>query len=440
MQSEDMEIKQKVAELLNNLVGNIKGNVKVFKSIFPDVNVKDSYGSGILELLVGFHDDEKDTLQAVKAAIAAGCDVNKVNYLGKNFAQLAVSSNYSDTFILNSIKYATRHGLDINNQDIYGNTIIHEIAGNESYSGKLSDALEILMPLGLDITKKNYSNQDVYDVMVKCNESARQTKYGLSDFREVYNVLLNAVEDKNNYEHNDFILRNIYAACEGEVILNTDKSLLLLGQEGSGKSTVVNMLASKMKNFSRLDFFESLYSSDELENVLKNSFDNAIDNDKVLVLEDIDKFVGYSSISYELLRKYLHDRELKVIGTTTPSKYTKLIEGTELDNRFDKVELNDAKIVELEQLYDYDYFNILDEDTNDDIKNLLISTVGYNKCHKSNMSNIGILYDVIDKAQGYATMDDRSQINVEDVLRSVYSNNNIQQFNNLNTKTYCLKK
>lgn len=423
----DIQTDREIEKFVNSMSRNLSTNKEVFNTLLNDRPSCDNILTKIIKRDFG---DENKRYQAVRTLIDNGVDVNLLDDYNCNFIQLAIERGCSEKFIKDCIKFSIPRGLNINNVDNEGNSIVHTAIKSYAYKGKISSLISFLTKYGYDLGIKNIYNNDLYDLMNYVNLDS-DVFYNKDELRKVYDLLIEYKEKQFNLSDSATLLHNLYALEDSEVTLFSGKSPLILGNEGCGKTYIINLLRERFRNLEDLDFFSLLCGSEEAEVKLKNELNNAKKNNKILIMEDIDKFVGFSSVSYEILRKYLKDLDLQIIATTSPYKYNNIIKGTELDRSFHKTYLTDAHAIELERLIDYEFASMIDENNYEEIQQVLVNnldTSNKNDDSLSNISNIGLLQDIINRAYGYASCDERDKISKEDIVKSIRGSDSLKTF------------
>tara|TARA_Y100000588_G_scaffold321228_1_gene352407 strand:- start:119506 stop:121668 length:2163 start_codon:yes stop_codon:yes gene_type:complete len=152
---------------------------------------------------------------------------------------------------------------------------------------------------------------------------------------------------------------------------------LIVGDQGTGKTEIVNSIATEMKNnkIYRLDTTALLAGAKyrgDLEERLNNIFNEMMSNkDSILFIDDLEVLLktnnqGNQSNIGAILKPYFEKTNLKMIGTVTTEGYRRLLESDKsADSIFTKIKLQDLKKEDIlkilkERKKDYENYHLVD--------------------------------------------------------------------------------
>ena len=242
------------------------------------------------------------------------------------------------------------------------------------------------------------------------------------------------------------VLKNIsFSANDGEL-------LAVLGPNGVGKSTIINELVYKinkkeiqsfLKNtkiidLSRLITIEKY--TDKFDKDLKDTINLCIKNNYIILIDNIHNLYNINTSITTLLRFYIKEKGLKVIGITTPDEYNEIIDNDLSINKFEKIIINEPNDEVLYQIInkvfnDYSKNNKIKLfDNLDFIMKLLIDlTKEENRIwnNSNNIPNDNIIYNpelviqIIDKIFAYAKVNNQKELNIDNVKCAINACNKI---------------
>lgn len=449
-----------VSDFANQLTNNHVQNVELAKSLFPDLTIQDSEDGNLLHVAVRLKQKGK-IVEAVKALIDAGVDVNQRAYYGYNFIQSALYEGLPEKIVVSISRYALLNGLDPNHQDSDGDTVIHSAIFSDDYKGSVNELASVFVQAGLDPTLTNIANNDFFDAMDIQNEDLGMERFTLQDKKdfasaisveesdEVDNIIDDYLKNSDDSseeslednDEEDYVIGEYMDKSapklvipvdkkveEMQVTLLTGKNVLLIGYERSGKSSILKALDHKMQTlpFFQVSYYDVISGCDslsEIEKNMKDSFDYCMENNSVVVLEEMDKFVEFSSLTKEVLKEYLKNG-LRVVGTTNYHTYEKFIQKSDLNGYFYPTRVSDYDKSELEKLMNH---FCKEQKMEEAAKSSLLYYLENRKSEESIISNFGLLMDVMERANAYALNDGRDTIEKNDIQMCVADNDNFMK-------------
>ena len=331
----------------------------------------------------------------------------------------------SDIIILN--KYFNNKNINYLD-NLYGKFRVRKEEKDNSKDENTSKLLDT--NLTLDTSDKvsnhkttNNSNKNYIDVLTSKNKKERPS-VGIDDI--INNVLVILAQEKINP--------------------------LLIGYNGVGKSTIINELVYKinkkeiqsfLKNtkiidLSRLITIEKY--TDKFDKDLKDTINLCIKNNYIILIDNIHNLYNINTSITTLLRFYIKEKGLKVIGITTPDEYNEIIDNDLSINKFEKIIINEPNDEVLYQIInkvfnDYSKNNKIKLfDNLDFIMKLLIDlTKEENRIwnNSNNIPNDNIIYNpelviqIIDKIFAYAKVNNQKELNIDNVKCAINACNKI---------------
>lgn len=238
-------------------------------------------------------------------------------------------------------------------------------------------------------------------------------------------------------------------------LASNNKSAILVGPSGVGKSVIVNELAYLIQNDNVPKFLKdkkifkvnvsdftagTRYRGDMEERF--NSLINTIrEEDSILFIDEIHTIVGAGTTDgdklnvSEMLKPVLDDGNIKVIGTTTNEEYNKFFETTALKRRFEKILIHEPDNILLSNIIRktfIDYFNITNisalkiEQYLDIITEELINlTSKKNRTYNDIENNPSLVISIIDKAFAEAKLLDNEYLEIDNIIYGIKSCNRL---------------
>lgn len=230
-----------------------------------------------------------------------------------------------------------------------------------------------------------------------------------------------------------------------------DKSIIITGESGVGKTALVRGLAYRIKNGNVPSKLKDLriYSIDNatmvagtkyvgmLEEKMKNILDEASgDKDIILFIDEIHQIISGGATENsnnsvaEILKPYLDVGKVRVIGATTTEDYMETVSSNPaFKTRFKRIDIkeptNDTMYTILDNLIDtYNEVSgiVLDPDyTNraNIIKSLLDVTKKSCRDYKDPANNPRLVIDILKEAYAIAAINDRDEVTMDDIKLAI---------------------
>lgn len=193
---------------------------------------------------------------------------------------------------------------------------------------------------------------------------ARDWAVGYTPLLDEYAEDLTRVEYQNHIK-NVVGRKKEIERIENILIMNEEANVLIVGEEGVGKHTVVDALSKKIyegssspilayKRILKLNLEKVLTAytdQKQRENFLEDLFGEASDaKNVILLIENLDKYVGSGPDRVDLslpIEKYGKESAIQFIGITTPFFYQRFIFGNDKINRiFSKLDVAEISALE----------------------------------------------------------------------------------------------
>ncbi|MBQ8131831.1 MAG: hypothetical protein IJ193_05010 [Bacilli bacterium] len=436
------DLMSRVSAFLDDLTNDHLKNCSIAKAYFPDLTIKNDEDDGNLLHTVVQADNRNKIEEAVKTLIDVGVDVNQKAFYDYNFIQTALYQGISEKTITAISRYALLNGLDPNHKDLDGDTVVHSAILSDEYNGSVTDIAAIFVKAGLNPKEKNNAKETFIESMDSQNEELGTERFTKQDKQDLVAAISNSDSDETNLEDgvDDYVIGSYMEKISPELVVPVDdkvsemmvtlkssKSVLLVGYERSGKSSIIQMLDSKLDDpFFQISYFDIISECNsliEIQQNLTDSFDYCMNNKSIVVLEDIDKFVDFSSLTKEILRNYLRDG-LKVVGTTNYHTYEKMIQKSDLNGYFYPTKIEDFNKSDLTKLMKH---FCKSQKMDEEARSSLLYYLESRKSEESIISNFGLMVDVVERANAYALNDGRDTIGKVDIQKCVTNNDNFMK-------------
>ena len=301
------------------------------------------------------------------------------------------------------------------------------------------DEIEKVFAEDKDKSIKNKDNNKIKIENIDSKTKERLCKYGyfLTDKNYSYNPAIGRDNDIENLEL---------------ALLHPEKSAMIVGPSGVGKTALVEGLAYKIKNglvpdrlkdieivsinISSLlagtryrgDFEEKLV---DIINILKEN------KNIVMFIDEIHTVIGVGAGSASnldaanILKPYLDRGDIKIIGSTTKEEYDNLINDSAFKRRFKKVNVNEPDrdilliiikgVIEgLEKEYNIK-FNI-----DEDILNILLDlTNDKHRDYKDKENNPALVLSIIKDIFSISSLYNHEEVLIEDIIKAINSSDRI---------------
>ena len=238
-------------------------------------------------------------------------------------------------------------------------------------------------------------------------------------------------------------------------LASNNKSAILVGPSGVGKSVIVNELAYLIQNgnvpkflkdkkiikVNVAEFTAGTRYRGEMEERFNRIIKDIKEEDAILFIDEIHTIVGAGTTDgdklnvSEMLKPVLDDGNIKVIGTTTNEEYNKFFETTALKRRFEKISINEPDNILLSNIIRktfIDYFNItnisaleIEQYLDSIIEELIKLTSKKNRTYNDIENNPSLVISIIDKAFAEAKLLDNEYLEVGNIIYGIKSCNRL---------------
>lgn len=324
-----------------------------------------------------YHNEDRCTLFAA-ALLSLKVDPNAIsNIYGGTFIHTAIFSGYSTLTIQTLISIACKRGFNINIQNRYGNTILHSLIMDSDFSGK--SILKLY-----DLARKNgfnpnilngdgFSILELFEASISTSDNRtsselRQLKENIeidneNELKKRYASYekFGRIMNFSDFETSPTVGREQEVEKLGIALCQKNKSAILIGESGVGKTSIVEQLAYNIKNgyvpsvlknkiileISPSELVAGKKYVGDFEETIKELVEMCIENDIILFIDEIHTLFGTGSHSNsdvdmaQMLKRYLGRTPLKIIGTTTELEYNKYFYSDALKRRFSVIEVNE---------------------------------------------------------------------------------------------------
>ena len=238
-------------------------------------------------------------------------------------------------------------------------------------------------------------------------------------------------------------------------LASNNKSAILVGPSGVGKSVIVNELAYLIQNgnvpkflkdkkiikVNVAEFTAGTRYRGEMEERFNRIIKDIKEEDAILFIDEIHTIVGAGTTDgdklnvSEMLKPVLDDENIKVIGTTTNEEYNKFFETTALKRRFEKISINEPDNILLSNIIRkifIDYFNItnisaleIEQYLDSIIEELIKLTSKKNRTYNDIENNPSLVISIIDKAFAEAKLLDNEYLEIGNIIYGIKSCNRL---------------
>lgn len=230
------------------------------------------------------------------------------------------------------------------------------------------------------------------------------------------------------------------------------KNPILVGESGTGKTTIVDQLAYKIQNNDIPNFLKkqmiieidlaNLLAGTKYSGTLEEKFTHiinfAVKNNAILFIDEIHTIYGagaHSKSDYDIaaMIKQAIDRQgLKIIGTTTTEEYNKYFSTNALKRRFEKVQIIEPTDEVLFQIInkvfiDYSQYNNIKllPNTNNIIYNLIELTKAKHRIWNDKICNPDLVIGIVDRIFADAKVNNQTELTIENIIYGINSCNRI---------------
>lgn len=238
-------------------------------------------------------------------------------------------------------------------------------------------------------------------------------------------------------------------------LASNNKSAILVGPSGVGKSVIVNELAYLIQNgnvpkflkdkkiikVNVSDFTAGTRYRGDMEERFNSLINTVREENAILFIDEIHTIVGAGTTDgdklnvSEMLKPVLDDGNIKVIGTTTNEEYNKFFKTTALKRRFEKISINEPDNILLSNIIRktfIDYFNItnisaleIEQYLDSIIEELIKLTSKKNRTYNDIENNPSLVISIIDKAFAEAKLLDNEYLEIDNIIYGIKSCNRL---------------
>ena len=355
-------------------------------------------------------------------------------------------------FFNNLLKY-----LKVTIDELHPNDIISDVTWNIYINGFINN----------NISKEKQENlynsldEGMYERLVK--ESKSKKIFKVNDYIEKKEK--REISSKENYfelrkygiflEEKEY-LKNPAIGREVEIkkmiltLLTPDKSCILVGKAGVGKTALVEGLSYLIKNnqvpkllndkkiisinmnslisgcIYRGEFEERV---EKILNFIKNHKEVILFIDEIHTVKGTGKGKDGTLDMLNILKSYLDRGDIKVIGSTTDIEYNDLLDDPAFRRRFEKTEIkeldnNKIKLILLEEINKLESIYNISFDFDQNKKNIIIDilislTNEKNKTYNDKINNPDLVLSILKKAFVCAIYYDRDKVVIDDLKEAI---------------------
>lgn len=234
-----------------------------------------------------------------------------------------------------------------------------------------------------------------------------------------------------------------------------DRSIIITGPAGTGKSSLIKGICYRIQNEtinSKLDKLKLInvditdcVSNTKYVGVLEAKLKSIISDAKkdkniIICIEEIHRAMGAGKTEgddnsvAQILKQYLDDGDVRIIGTTTDEEYREYIEvDTAFKSRFERIDIKEPKenvlfeiindlIESYNKLTDTPKLDLPLDERRILINKLIEATRANCRHYQDKENNPRLLINIIKKAYALASFDESDSVTVDHVISSYKSN------------------
>lgn len=434
-------------EKLDKFIDDLKNRYSNFNNI------------SILHNIVERKYDEEITFETIKYLLDNDVNPNELNNDSVNFIGRAIELRHSEKYIYNLIDLGLKYHFNINHQDKYGQTIMINIIKHYKKEINIIPIFELLLSNGYIYNLKDNQEYTFYDYLI---EDERSNIIDKEEFINKYSYLFNLTNEiiKNNVNDIERIGKLYNNADYDKKLVNIidcekyikNRCNLIIGKEGSGKTTSLNYLANYLTSNNDKVFFTSAKdiinnctSISMVKEILIDLIHKSIDYNMILFIDDFDKLYNFKNLKYLkeelniLLNYYIDKKKLNLVISINNCNKNKILDEA-LHEVTNIINVKEHTNEELDKIID-NIINSYDIDINnqyiDLLKQILLNIVKEeNIINYNNISILKVVSEIINNTFIYKAKLDIESINygfrtskyLKDEIKDIIVN----ELNNLN--------
>ncbi len=296
------------------------------------------------------------------------------------------------------------------------------------------------------IDKLNTKYSDNFFTFINVNQNKKNNDNS-SSLLENYGKYLTDV----HFDSNPAIGREKELEKAKVSLLTKDKSLILVGEGGVGKTAIVEGLAydiqrgkvpdalknKKILSINTNDLVSGCKYVGSFEEVVKNLFEQ-IESDKniILFIDEIHTVFGLGAGSNatldfaNILKPYLGRGNIKMIGATTKEEYDEIItRDSAFKRRFERLDIKEPDnellfkimnevILKFEKNYNIKFLNS-EKEKMTILKEIVNTTEKAKRIYTDRSSNPDLVILIIEKAFAYALYNQHEYVNKDDIVKAI---------------------